>query len=217
MIYLTKGQKLFNNEGMVVSDPTGYYEDGATVVCGMFHSPDEPVCSYEAKFIAYGEQVYSITDEEKLMEEIIKIDPSTLMGKTKEDISVDKMIEEIKTVENPTPETIPEENIEPEEEVTPVSETVETTTEIDENGDEITTTTTTTITEEIIPEEVVEPIIEPVVDIPEVPVIDVTPEVPVIDIETPIITPEIPVAPEEVIPSVLDQAVSKLKSKRKIV
>ena len=205
MIYLKKGQKLFNNEGMVVCDPTGYYEDGSAVTCGMFFAPDDPVCSYEAKYIAYGDQVYNITDEEKLMEEIIKIDPNTLIGKTKEDISVDKMIEEIKTVENPTPETIPEENIEPEEEeVTPVSETVETTTEIDENGDEVTTTTTTTITEEIIPEEV----IEPVVDIPEVPVID---------IETPVITPEIPVTPEEVIPSVLDQAVSKLKSKRKIV
>jgi hypothetical protein len=226
MIYLKKGQSLFNNEGMVVLDATGYYEDGANVICAMFHSPDEPICSYEAKFIAYGDQVYNITDEDKLMEEITKIDPSTLMGKTKEDINIDKMIEEIKTVENPTPETIPEENIEPEEEVTPISETVETMTEIDENGDEVTTTTTTTITEEIIPEEVVEPVIEPVVDIPEVPVIDVTPEVPVIDItpevpvidiETPIITPEIPVDPEEVIPSVLDQAVSKLKSKRKIV
>lgn len=208
MIYLKKGQKLFNNEGMVVLDPTGYYEDGATVICAMYHLPNEPVCSYEARYVAYGDQVYNITDEKKLMEEIVKIDPNTLMGKTKEDVNIDKMIEEIKTVENPTPETIPEEDIESEEEVTPVSETVETTTEIDENGDVITTTTTTT--EEIIPE-----VIEPITDVPEVPVIDITPEVPIIDIETPTITPEI-IIPEET-PSVLDQAVSKLKGKRKIV
>lgn len=211
MIYLTKGQTLFNNEGMIVCDPTGYYEDGATVLCAMYHSPNEPVFSYEAKYIAYGDQVYNITDEKKLMEEIVKIDPNTLMGKTKEDINIDKMIEEIKTVENPTPETIPDEDIEPEEEVTPISETVETTTETDENGDVTTTTTTTTTTEEVIPEEVV----EPVIDVPEVPVIDITPEVPIIDIETPTITPEI-IIPEET-PSVLDQAVSKLKGKRKIV
>lgn len=211
MIYLKKGQKLFNNEGMVVLDPTGYYEDGATVICAMYHLPNEPVCSYEARYVAYGDQVYNITDEKKLMEEIVKIDPNTLMGKTKEDVNIDKMIEEIKTVENPTPETIPDEDIETEEEVTPISETVETTTETDENGD-VTTTTTTTITEEVIPEEVV----EPVIDVPEVPVIDITPEeVPIIDIETPTITPEI-IIPEET-PSVLDQAVSKLKSKRKII
>lgn len=43
MIYLTKGQKLFNNEGLVVYDPTGYYEDGATVVCAMIFNPEEPV------------------------------------------------------------------------------------------------------------------------------------------------------------------------------
>lgn len=104
MIYLTKGQKLFNNEGMVVCDPTGYYEDGATVICAMFHSVDEPVCGYEAKYIAYGDQVYNITDEKALMEEIKKIDPKTLLGKTKEDVTIDNLVQEIKTVENPTPE-----------------------------------------------------------------------------------------------------------------
>jgi hypothetical protein len=206
MIYLKKEQALFNNEGMVVCDPTGYYEDGATVVCAMFHSVDEPVCSYEAKYIAYGDQVYNITDEKKLMEEIIKIDPNTLMGKTKEDINIDKMVEEIKTVDNPTPESIPEEEEIIDEEVDPISETVETTTEIDENGDEITTTTTTTITEEIIPDAT-----EPIIDITETPVVEpvIVPDVPVVEI------PE--VDGEVITPSAIDQAVSKLKGKRKIV
>lgn len=108
MIYLTKGQKLFNNEGMVVCDPTGYYEDGSTVACAVFHSPDEPVYRYEAKFIAYGDQVYNASDQDKLMEEIVKIDPESLLGKTQEEVSVDKMIEKIQTVDNPTPELTPE-------------------------------------------------------------------------------------------------------------
>lgn len=104
MIYLTKGQKLFNNDGMVVYDPTGYYEDGAPVICAMSFAPEEPVCRYEAKFIAYGDQVYNIGDEKKLNEEIEKIDPETLIGKTNKEVTVDNLVEEIKTVENPTPE-----------------------------------------------------------------------------------------------------------------
>ncbi len=195
MIYLKKEQALFNNEGMVVCDPTGYYEDGATVVCAMFHSVDEPVCSYEAKYIAYGDQVYNITDEKKLMEEIIKIDPNTLMGKTKEDINIDKMVEEIKTVDNPTPESIPKEEEIIDEKVDQISETVKTTTEIDENGNEVTTTTTTTMTEEIIPE-----VTQPIIDIIENPIV----ETPAVDVEV-------------TTPSIIDQAVSKLKGKRKIV
>jgi hypothetical protein len=100
MIYLTKGQKLFNNEGMVVCDPTGYYEDGATVACAVFHSPEEPVFRYEAKYIAYGDQVYSVSDQDELMEEVIKIDPNSLLGKSTGDIAVDKMVENIQTVES---------------------------------------------------------------------------------------------------------------------
>ena len=104
MIYLKKGQKLFNNEGMVVCGSTGYYEDGATVLCAMAVSPEEPVYSYEAKYIAYGDQVYNISDEDLLMEEIKKIDPESLFGKTNIDFTTDNLIQEIKTVENPTPE-----------------------------------------------------------------------------------------------------------------
>lgn len=108
MIYLKKGQKLFSNEGMVVADPTGYYEDGSVVLCAMFHSPNEPVCSYEAKYIAYGDQVYNMTSEEDLIKEIEKIDPNTLIGKTAKDVNLDKLIEEIQTVDNPTPELVPD-------------------------------------------------------------------------------------------------------------
>lgn len=116
MIYLKKGQKLFNNEGMVVSDPTGYYEDGAIVTCAMYHLPDKPICGYEAKYIAYGDNVYTITDEEKLMEEIKKFDPETLLGKTKEDIAVDKMVEKIQAVDIEKLEEEKEEQEEQEEE-----------------------------------------------------------------------------------------------------
>lgn len=192
MIYLTKGQKLFDDKGMVVCDPTGYYEDGTAVACAVFHSPEEPIFRYEARFIAYGDQVYNIADDKKLMEEIIKIDPNTLLGKTKEDISVDEMVEKIEIVDNPTPESIPEEIP---EEVEPISETVETTTEIDENGNEV---TTTTITEETIPED-----------------IDTDTTIPVVD--EPVIIPELPVEAETIINPTADEVVSRLKKKKKIV
>ncbi len=124
MIYLTKGQKLFNNEGLVVYDPTGYYEDGATVVCAMIFNPEEPVCRYEAKFIAYGDQVYNISDEEKLVEEIKKIDSETLLGKTKEEVTADKLVQDIQTVDSPTPElgTEPTPELTPEPTSTPTPE-----------------------------------------------------------------------------------------------
>ncbi len=97
MIYLTKGQTLFENPSMVVFDSSGYYEDGIPVICASLLNPDEPVCRYEAKFVAYGSQVYSISDEEKLLEEVLKIDGATLLGKTSEDVDVDKMLEKIET------------------------------------------------------------------------------------------------------------------------
>jgi len=85
-----------------------------------------------------------------------------------------------------------------EEEIEPISETIETTTEIDENGDEITTTTTTTITEEIIPD-----------------VGDTDTIIPVVD--EPVIIPELPVEAETIITPTIDEVVSKLKGKKKIV
>jgi len=106
MIYLTKGQILFENPGMVVYDPTGYYEDGAPVICAPLFSPEEPVCRFEAKFIAYGSQVYSIADADKLMEEVVKIDPDSLLGKSTGEIAVEKMVENIQTADSIEP-TLP--------------------------------------------------------------------------------------------------------------
>ncbi len=95
MIKLEKGQKLFDNEGMVVYDQTGYYNDGDSIICAMSFAPEEPACRYEAKFIAYGNAVYNVTDPDMLLEEIKKIDPNTLFGKNKEEIAVDQTVENI--------------------------------------------------------------------------------------------------------------------------
>lgn len=224
MIYLTKGQPLFSNEGMVVCAPTGYYEDGSSVACAMFHSVEEPVCLYEAKFIAYGEQVYNIVDENKLMEEIKKIDPESLLGKTNADVIVDNLVQDIKTVENPTPELTPEsiKEVEP----NPVIEKVETVTETYENGETSTVTKTTTIEENTtVIDTTTNP--DPVV-IPDTTVVPevITPD-PVVTPD-PIITPEVIVNPDvivtpdtnQLLDSVVDKPVSILRSKiskRKIV
>lgn len=95
MIYLEKGQQLFDNPGMIVYDSTGYYNDGDPVVCSSVGVPDEPACRYEAKFIKYGSIVYSISDPDELMEQIIKLDPNTLIGKDTKQIALEKMVEKI--------------------------------------------------------------------------------------------------------------------------
>lgn len=95
MIYLTKGQRLFDNPSLVVYDPTGYYNDGDSVICAGVTSPNEPVCRYEAKFVAYGGIVYSVADPDALMKQILAIDPKTLFGKDSQRVAVDKMVEEI--------------------------------------------------------------------------------------------------------------------------
>ncbi len=105
MIYLKKGQPLLENPSMVVYDQTGYYNDGDSVVCAPVFAPEEPACRYEAKFIAYGGIVYSITDPDKLLEEITKLDPSNLFGKDSQEIATDKMINQITTVQESVPTT----------------------------------------------------------------------------------------------------------------
>ncbi len=99
MIYLTKGQKLFENPEMVVCEPTGYYEDSSTVICASALSPEDPVCRFEAKFIAYGSMVYTITDEKLLLEEVMKLDPLSLFSKTAEEKKIDQLVQNIETVE----------------------------------------------------------------------------------------------------------------------
>ena len=124
MIFLIKGQTLFNNPAVVVYDQTGYYEDGASVVCASAITPEEPVCRYEAKFIAYGDMVYTITNSDELLEEVEKINPDTLLGKTNEDINLDKIVEQIKTIDSQeivpeTPPTTEEVNLNPTSTTTP--------------------------------------------------------------------------------------------------
>lgn len=106
MIFLTKGQTVINNPGLVVYDQTGYYEDGDTVVCASVLSPEEPVCRYEAKYIAYGGMVYSVTNEEELMKEILKMDAETLFGRDRSQFNADQLLKRVpKTPQNPAPVT----------------------------------------------------------------------------------------------------------------
>jgi hypothetical protein len=95
MIYLRKGQPLADNSGMVMYDPTGYYNDGDSVICAPAGVPDEPACRYEAKFVAYGGLVYSISDPDELMEQILRLDPNTLFGKDTKQVAVDRAVEQI--------------------------------------------------------------------------------------------------------------------------
>ena len=108
MIFLTKGQTLYDNPGMVTYDPTGYYEDGDSVICAVAAFPEEPVCRYEAKFIAYGNMVYNITDPDALLEEVKKISPDTLFGKTNADKVASDIVENIQMADaqNPTTENV---------------------------------------------------------------------------------------------------------------
>jgi len=95
MIYIKKGQKLIENPSMVVYDQTGYYNDGDSIICAPAATPDEPAVRYEAKFVAYGGMVYSISDPDELLAEIIKIDPKSLYGKDSQQVAVDRVVADI--------------------------------------------------------------------------------------------------------------------------
>lgn len=95
MIYLKKGQPLFENPGMVVYDSTGYYNDGDSVVCAPVFAPEEPACRYEAQYIAYGGIIYSVSDPDELMKQVLAIDPKSLFGKDSQQVAVDKVVEDI--------------------------------------------------------------------------------------------------------------------------
>ena len=105
MIFLTKGQQLIEQPGLVVYDPTGYYEDDATITCASVLAPNEPLFKYEAKFVAYGGMVYAITDEEKLMKEVTKLDIKSLFGKKRTELSADELLNL-----NRVPQTLREES-----------------------------------------------------------------------------------------------------------
>lgn len=124
MIFLTKGQTLYDNPGMVIYDQTGYYEDGDSVICAAVSFPEEPVCRYEAKFIAYGSMVYTIADPDLLLEEVKKINPDTLFGKTNADRALDKLVNDIVPQEQSEQPVSPEPTTEPTtEEITMPTET----------------------------------------------------------------------------------------------
>ncbi|MCE9628795.1 MAG: hypothetical protein K8Q91_02245 [Candidatus Vogelbacteria bacterium] len=151
MIYLTKGQPLLDNPNLVVYDPTGYYNDGDSVICASIGLPEEPVCRYEAKYVLYGGMVYSISNPDDLMTEIIKIDPASLFGKDSQQVAVDKMVEKIvpqepgEVVEEATTEEVDPTDTLTEEEIIndPLIET---------EDSEITDPTSTTTPDAIIPE-----------------------------------------------------------------
>jgi hypothetical protein len=95
MIYLKKGQPLFDNPGMVVYDATGYYNDGDSIICAPVFAPEEPACRYEAQYIAYGGIIYSVSDPDELMKQVLAIDPKSLFGKDSKQVAVDKVVEQI--------------------------------------------------------------------------------------------------------------------------
>ena len=128
MIKLEKGQKVFDKPNLVVYETSGYYNDGDPVICALESNPEEPVCRFEAQFIAYGSMVYAVTDQKKLMDEILKMDPASLFGKTTEQVAVDQKLQKIvpekpdenpEPTEEPTPEPEPEPEPEPAPEPTP--------------------------------------------------------------------------------------------------
>lgn len=168
MIHLKKGQTLFENTGMVVYDQTGYYNDGDSVLCAMVFAPDEPVCRFEAKFVAYGSLVYNISDPALLLEEVKKIDPASLFGKNKEEVATDKVVDKIEVAESEdlseTSEVSPESETEPkeaEEVIETVNNTPEVTPEIITSTSTPSTSTTTPVTASEIPEAPTEPVVEP--------------------------------------------------------
>jgi len=183
MIYLKKGQVLKDNPTLVVYDPTGYYRDEDSVICASVSLPEEPVCRFEAKYVAYGGIVYSISNPEELMAEVLKIDPETLFGKTNENIAVNKMVEEIIPQESGEAQQSEPEKI-VEEDVTIPTDTSTSTS---------TPTTSTTTPEIILPEE---PIISPAIEPTSTTTATTTPEVVIEPIPvTPTSTPDIAIPP----------------------
>lgn len=150
MIYLTKGQKLTDNPSMVVYDQTGYYNDGDSIICASAAMPNEPLVRYEAKFIAYGGMVYSISNTDELLAEVMKLDPDSLFGKDSKQVAVDKVVEDIVPQESgdtPSTEQVEETEVTENTETSEVAESATTTPPIIAPPSNISTTTPTTIEE----------------------------------------------------------------------
>lgn len=199
MIYLKKGQALFDNPSMVVYDPTGYYDDGTSVICAPVFAPEEPACRYEAKYIAYGGIVYSISDEEELLKQVLEIDPASLLGKDSKQVAVDKAVGEIVTQgTTPTPEESPtqarEENIEEEPQTTTDTPTTAPPTDILSNNTSTTTSTTTASTTDTVSPTSDTSTTTPIVDLPPT----TTPPEEILPIDT-APTPIVEIEPTEII------------------
>lgn len=80
MIYLEKGQKVFEKPELVVYEQTGERNDTDMVICAKIETPEEPFCWLEAQYIAYGNVVYSISDDKELEKEILKMDPDSTIN-----------------------------------------------------------------------------------------------------------------------------------------
>ncbi len=187
MIYLKKGQTLFDNPGMVVYDETGYYDDGTSIICAPIFAPDEPACRYEAKYIAYGGVVYSISDEEELLKQILELDPKSLFGKDSKQVALDKVTDKIVTQDT---SEVPDESKKVEEENKEEERTIEA------EPEQVTETPSTPPVENI-PDEA--PVAAPVVDV--TPTTDlpptVTPPEELLPVDTELLTPEDVIAPVE--------------------
>jgi hypothetical protein len=109
MINLQQGQDVAENEDLVVYDATGDYNDNDMIICAKRETPYEPYCRFEAQFIAYGGIVYAISEEEKLLEEIQKIDPETTLAEE----TTDSMIEQQEDLESRPKSESPKSNTEP--------------------------------------------------------------------------------------------------------
>lgn len=206
MIYLKKGQTLFDNPGMVVYDQTGYYDDGTSIICAPIFAPEEPACRYEAKYIAYGGVVYSISNEEELLKQILELDPKSLFGKDGKQVAIDKVTDNIVT--QATSEVPDESQKEKDEEKV-----------VEEEPEPVVETPTTTPEETVTEDASVTP---PVVDV--TPTTDLppttTPPEELLPVDTELLTPEDviapvdtePLTPEDVIAPVEDIPVESIES-----
>jgi hypothetical protein len=147
MIYLKKGQAIFDNPSMVVYDPTGYYDDGTSVICAPVFAPEEPACRYEAKYIAYGGIVYAVSNEEDLLKQILEIDPKSLFGKDSKQVAVDKIIDTIVTQDTSQQDI----QASPEDITPKIEKVAETTPETEVPTVPVTEQATTTPPEDLIP------------------------------------------------------------------
>lgn len=77
MVHIEKGQKIPQNEDLIVYSPTGDYDEEQLIECGTISQPDFAVCAYQAQFVKYGSIVYRFNTSEELGAELIKVDPSS--------------------------------------------------------------------------------------------------------------------------------------------